>query len=30
MDHFLRYAELYAEYLKRKAQKADIYLEGRY
>lgn len=30
MDQFLRYAELYADYLKRKAQKADIYLEGRY
>jgi hypothetical protein len=30
LDQFLRYSEIYAEYLKKKAGKADIYLGGRY
>lgn len=30
LDQFLRYSEMYADYLKKKAQKADQYLEGRY
>jgi uncharacterized protein YukE len=30
LDQFLRYAEMYADYLKKKAQKADRYLEGSY
>lgn len=28
IDKFLRYAELYADYLQRKAQKAQIYVDG--
>jgi uncharacterized protein YukE len=30
LDQFVRYSEMYAEYLKNKAQKADIYLDGSY
>jgi uncharacterized protein YukE len=30
MDRFLRYADLYAQYLKKKAQKADVFLRTRY
>ena len=29
IDRFIRYSEMYAEYLQRKAQAAERYLEGR-
>lgn len=30
LDHFIKYAEIYAQHLKKKAYKAERYLEGRY
>lgn len=30
LEQFLHDAEVYADYLQRKAQKADIYLQGSY
>ena len=30
MEQFLRYAELYAQYLRKKSEKADVYRRARY
>jgi hypothetical protein len=30
MEQFLRYSELYAQYLKKKAEKAEVYQRARY